>query len=338
MKNKIDQAVFDELLRGIVRKMQQGIEPPMANNSGVVLSKDIYLPGTITPDISKEEIFPLIDRAGMSQSDIAGLQFLKSIIDEKSLSPVMEGQPQAGKQTATEIEIQRKQSMMKLGQTILGVINLEKQINELLLAIVLERYTQPVGEELDEVRGEIKEVYRTLSVESTFENGQRGTRIIEFTEDEEKMGLTKKQVEAEENMIKIGTGENVRKTYMNAKEIRNVPALWKINIVPTEKDSSNLDKVLFTQQVAEGFQLFTPQGFNIPYLQEQWAIKNKLDPEKTLAPPAPPQQPGMEGLPPEAQAAMQQAGPSPAGAQAAAQLRAGARQPQRPSVNTLVGQ
>jgi len=326
-KTKVDQAVYDEFLRLMILKTQQSFKPPMANSTGNVLSKNIFLPGTITPDVDVKSLVPLIPTPGVTAPEFNAVQFVKGIIDEKSVSPVVEGQALPGKQTATEIVELKRQGMMKLGLVIVGIMNLERQLSRLRLHNILANWTEPMDERLNEVKGQLEKFYRTETIDTTFEEGETGKKIIDFTTDEGKLGLTSDQVLAEEELVKRLTGENVKKVYINPDELKSLDYNWFITITPTEKDSNELDRVLFMQNVAQGLQMFGPQAFNMEYLKEQWAIKNKMDPDKVLIKGA--MMPPMEGQAMEGQAT-----------KGAGVLSQGMTQPmrsqvQQPSVNTL---
>jgi hypothetical protein len=324
-KTKVDQAVFDEMLRLIILKTQQSFKPPMANNTGRTLSKRIFYPGQITSNIDPGELQPLIDARGVTNSEFNAVNFIKGILDSKSISTMMEGQQSKGSQTATEISELKRQSLLKLGLSILGIVNLEKKLCELRLYNILDKWTQAVDVNIDETKGELKNKYKTISVNTDLEDGQDGRKIIEFTTDEEKLGRSPEQIMAEEDILSSARGETVRKIYMNPEILSSYKYNWFINITPIEKQGNDLDRVLFTQNIAEGFQLFGPQAFNMDYLKEQWAIKTKLDPDKALMK----QQ--------EAQAMQQQmAQPQTPTSTIARDIQAPARsQVAKPSINTL---
>lgn len=277
-KSKTDQAVLDEMLRLMVLKTQQSYKPPMANRTKKILSQRIFQPGTIHADLDPNMIKPIIEPSGVTPAEFSAFELIKRIIDEKTVSPQFSGNAAQGSQTATEIMELKKQQMMKLGLLIWGVMELEKGLCWLRIQNILEHWTKPIDTKVDSLKDEIKNVYRTISVETNLDGGQKGIKQIEFNP--ELAGtLTSEQVKAEEDFLS-SPGSKVRKTYINPEVLRALHLIWYITITPTEKDSSELDRVLFTQNIKDASELFGFQSMNLEYLRERFAILAKEDPNK----------------------------------------------------------
>jgi len=276
-KTKVDQQVLDHFLRMMILKMEKSFNPPMANNTNRILSKNIFYPRTIHNNIDPSKLQPIGDVNGLSNAEFNIFSFIKKIIDDKSISPLYSGQSVSGTQSATEIMELKKQNLMRIGQSVLGVIMFEKQMSNLRLYNLLQNWTEPMSEKFDEVKKAMKPIFMTQSVESTDENGESVTNVYEFNE-EAANTKTPEQIDAE-NKIMSGIKKR-KKIYLNPKAIKEFKGSFYIKMNIQEKDKGDLDRMLFTQSVGEGFNLFTPQAFNMAYLKEQWAIKNKLDPSK----------------------------------------------------------
>lgn len=326
-KTKVDQAVLDEMMRLIILKTQQSFKPPMANNTKRTLSKRIFTPGTIHNDIDPTKLQPIINATGVTPSEFQAFQFIKSIVDEKSSSPVMSGDASAGAQTATEVLELKKQAMMKLGLAIWGVIQFEKKLSWLRIQNIIANWTKEIDEEVGEVKSGLKEnVYRTVSVDTTLENGQQGRRVIEFNPEMANM-LSPEQVKAEEAFLTEETGVQTRKVYLNPIEFQKIKATYYITITPTEKDSTELNRVLFTQNIRDAAGIFGIQSLNMDYLKERFAVLAKEDPNKFFTKGQPGMMPGMPGQP---------GAPTQQGAgQVPAQMMQAAKPPAAPSLNTL---
>jgi len=298
-KTKVDQQVFDEMLKAIIMKTRKSYQPPMANNTGKGLSKKIFYPGTIHNGINPDKLQEIGNNIGVTPSEYNATEFIKRIIDSKSVSPVLEGQNVTGQQTAREIIESKQQSMMKLGVTILGVINLEKRLAKLRLLNILKYWTQPINQKAIETKEGVKSmvnVYRTESIDSEFEDGKNGERIIDFQEGPHPVG---EQVLAEEKLLEKVKGRPVRKMYMNPKELRSIDYNWHIEINPTEKNTSSLKQAQFDEYIQKIIGIFAPLGKvpNLDYLAERQAVLQGEDPRKiwpTQQQPAPQQLPGPE--------------------------------------------
>lgn len=324
-KTKVDQATADEMLKLIILKTQQSFKPPMANNTKRTLSKRIWSPGTMHNDIDVSKLQPIVTPTGVTPAEFSAWQLIKKVIDEKTSAPVFSGDASQGSQTATEIMELKKQSMMKLGLAIWGVVQLEKKLTWLRIQNIIAHWTEPVDERVTDVQKGLKEsVYRTVAVDTTLENGQRGRRIVQFSP-EMANNLTADQVAAEEQFISNETGVMTRKTYLHPEEFQRIKATWYVTITPTEKDSSQLERVLFTQNVRDAAAIFGPQSLNMDHLKERFAILAKEDPRRFFV------QGQVQAMGPEmAQQAV------PGGGNVASQIMAPVRQqPQTPSLNTL---
>ena len=277
-KSKTDQAVLDEMLRLMVLKTQQSYKPPMANRTKRVLSQRIFQPGTIHPDIDPNMLKPILEPSGVTPAEFSAFELVKRIIDEKTVSPQFSGQSATGSQTATEIMELKKQQMMKLGLLIWGVMELEKGICWLRIQNILENWTKPIDTKVDSIKGEISNVYRTISMEAPIDGGQKGIKQIQF-DPVLANKLSPQQIKAEEQFLSI-PGREVKKTYIDPNLLRSLRLIWYITINPTEKDSSELDRILFTQNIKDASELFGFQSMNMEYLRERFAILAKEDPSK----------------------------------------------------------
>jgi len=291
-KTKVDQQVFDEMMKSIILKTRQSYEPPMANNTGRALSKKIFAPGTIHPDVNPEKLQPIVDTGGVTNGQFAATNFIKSIIDEKSVSPTFEGNPLSKRQTASEINKLQDQSIISLGVTILGVVLLEKKLAQLRLYNILKNWTDPIDTKLVTTKDGIKKVnqFREISVDTQFEDGTQGERVISFTEDDLP---TPTQINAEKTLLEVINGKKIRKTYINPHVLKSVYYTWYIEIVPTEKETGNLKAAMFEEFMMKSIQIFAPLGMvpNLEYLATRFAELNKENPDKVWSQPQQPQAP-----------------------------------------------
>lgn len=324
-KTKVDQAVLDEILRLFILKTKKSFMPPLGNMSNKVLSKKMFYPGVITKDLNPDLVKPIGDVTGVSQPEFAMFELMKRLIDEKTVSPVFSGDMSKGSTTATEIVELKKQSMMKLGYSLLGVISLERQLATLRVHNILANWTKSVDSRVDPAKGKIKEIYRRISVDTEVDGGAKGTKIIEFDEDKPEMYDSATVMREEELLSR--PGKPVRKVYMNPKILQSLKTNWYIEITPTEKETDALDRLLFVQNLQDAATFFGIQSLNMGYLKQRFAILAGEDPEKYFT-----QQ--QQQLPPGAE---EQGQPQQTGGDAMAQLMQGAKaQTRKPSVNTMM--
>lgn len=321
-KTKFNQALFDEMVVALVVKTRKSYKPPMANNTGKSLSKKIFYPATIHNDIDATKLQQIGDNSGVNQSEFQAIEFVKRIIDESSVSPVFEGNSPGGKQTAREIVELKQQSMMKLGLVVLGAINLEKKMAWLRLNNILKNWTQPIDNEVDDVKGQItdQKVYGSVSMDSEFDDQTSGKRVVQFTD---QPLPHPDQIMAEEDVLSKRRGVKVRKVYIHVEELQQNKYTWAVEVTPTEKNTSELRAALFEESVGKAMGLFGPQAMNMEEIKKRWALNQKWDSDKMFAQ-QPQQMPGQDGVP-----GIQPPGGSPISDQMQPQ------QMQKPSLNTL---
>ena len=323
---KVSQEVMDEFLRLAILKTEQSFTPPMANNTNKILSKKNLLPGVFTRDINTDQVKPLIESNGVTASEFGMIGFIKEMVDEMSIDPTFSGED-TGKITATEYQGRMQQQMKKLGYSLLGVLNFEKQLTWLRIYNIIQNWTKPIDNKVDEVRNTLVDVYRSVE-KDTEEDGKNVRKIIEFSP--EKSMLDDYQVMAEEKMISQGRyagKKDIRKIYIDPGMLKNLKAYWFITVTPTEKESDELNKVLFIQNIKDAMGLFGMELLNMEYIRDRFASVIGENPDKFFM-----QQPVNQLQAPQMGQNAPQGG---MGGQVSKQVAQGVQKPQTPSLNTL---
>lgn len=279
-KTKVDQAIFDEMLKMVVLKTRKSYMPPMSNRSKKTLSKKIFDPGYITNDIRPEDLQEIGRNDGVTMAEFNAISFIRGIIDSKSVSPIMEGMAPETQATARQIIEQKQQSLMKIGLSVLAVISLERQLSWLRIKNIMRHWTEAVDERAVKIKDALQTIskYRSVSVDSAFEDGEKGIREIRFSEDLPESG----QIFAEEKLRKDLTGKNYRINYLNPKLYKNLNYRFYIEIVPTEKSTSDLKAAMFDDFVRSALALGSAfqKMPNMDYLLTRHAILNGENPDK----------------------------------------------------------
>lgn len=299
-KTKVDQAVLDEFLRMMLEKTKSSYKPPMVNNTKRVLSQSVFLPATITSDIPKDTLYPLVEgNSGVTPGEFSMYQLIKEQLDSKSVAPEFSGDVQ-GDPTATQILENKKQQLLKLGLALDGVVNLEIQMAWKRVYTINTKWTEPIDKDIDKTREGLVDVFRTVTVDSEFD-GRKGQRIINFTTDTNKNSA---DIHREEEL----SNEPIRKVYLHPTQLRKFKGAWFIQIVPTEKNSDTLARILFVQNIREAMELFGPQAINQDhaktrfasiigedyqkFFNDEGAIKQMLREMEAMNPQGQPMQPG----------------------------------------------
>lgn len=277
-KTKVDQQTFDEFMRLMVQKTQKSFKPPVANNSRKKINGSIYIPGKIVDNLDADKIKPIGDVSGVSQSEFAFVQWLKGILDNKSINRVMEGQFAQKGTSATEVVEVKKQQMLRLGLAIWGVVNLETEMAWGRLHNIVNYWTEAIDTRYNKAKEGIENVYRTVSIDDTFEDGTSGERIIDFREDLP----SNKQREAAERLKSRQKKKTVKIQYINPEALKNMNLSWYVEITPTEKNADVIERQELTEGITEFFKLFGPQAGNIDYFKREYVKKRGWDPDQAL--------------------------------------------------------
>lgn len=277
-KTKIDQEVLDETTKLMIEGMRLGRKPPMGSGGKKVYSPSVLLAGKITPDLKQGDLFPILANAGLTPSDFSFYQLIKQGIADKTSNDSYDGnspEPGAPVPTATQINTEQQQQALKLGSSLDGCINLEKRMSWNRLYTILENYTAKFDKDMDNVRAGIDGQYRSFSVSSTLENGEKGTKIFRMKSDSyPNIG---DHARAERDMSKH-LGHPVRIVFMNPEELRQMKYSWFIIINPTQTATNDaLRQVLFISNLQQAITLFGPQAINQEYAKQRFAIVIKED-------------------------------------------------------------
>ncbi len=280
-KTKVDQAILDEFIKSMILKTRKSYNPPYVNNTGIMLSKKVFFPGNIATGIDTTKLVPLEkDKVeGITNAEFAAFEAVKRMIDEKTVNPALQGQSTKGKKTAKEVIELKQQSLQKLGLPLFGVLNLHKKMAWARLHNIMNNWTVPLDINVEKVRGGMKATptYRSLTIDSQFEDGRKGKRVIEFSDS--KSMPHPNQVNAESALLENKYGEPVLKSYIDAERLRTEEISWFIEIKPTEKETSELKAAMFTEHITQAKKLW-PNQVNDEYVKERWARHVDENPDK----------------------------------------------------------
>lgn len=268
-KTRIDEEVYDESTKLMIEGMRQGRKPPMGSRKKKVYSQNIFVAGTITPDMRDGELFSILQNPGLQQADFSFHQLIKQGIEDKTVNKSFEGTEQGGDPTATQVTQEKEQQMLKLGQAIDGVIALERRMTWLRIYNILTNWTKKYDKDMGKIQEGVYGQYRTFTVDTVLENGQKGIKTYRFTTDEY---LTRGELLKEEKELTKRYGKETRVVYIQPDVLRQMKYVWFITINPTPKSNDLLSQILFVQNLRQGLELFGPESFNMEYVKQRWAI------------------------------------------------------------------
>lgn len=335
---KVLAGLSDEMLRLIVRKWRQSIEPSIAVKGNKVLSRDIWNPGAVAQGIDPANIKKLVDNVGVTQSEMATFQMISDKIEaEVGVSKLFQGQTDK-KLTATQALEQMKQAVKAIGTLVLSWSRVVKTMAYLRIYNIIENNTQPL--EIKYTDGQLQKIFRQFTVNNVkLDNNTNGSMVIEMTDRD--MSPEEEQAIYDYEQEEGKKGNHVRYKQINVEKLREFRYRWYVSVIPQEKESSALQKIMFTDQLnqAAGIMNLTGRRINsetiINDYERIWKKRNMFE---QSPPPQPVQAPGMAGgteVPKEMAQMAESMGNTPIADQVGSVVSAGTK---RPSINSAVGQ
>jgi hypothetical protein len=190
-----------------------------------------------------------------------------------SVSSQFQGLEGSKQKTATQASLDQQQNLMKIGLAVLGVVEFEKNLVNRRIVNILRTWTAAIDKKMDDTKKRFTDVYRTISIEDEFD-GQTGVKMIKFTEENY---MNSDEIMREEDELEEIAGKPVRITYIRPSFLRNIKNNWYVEITPTEKQTSELKKATFKQDIADTVTLFGIESTNLEGLKPRWAQMIKED-------------------------------------------------------------
>lgn len=261
-KLKIDQAVFDELLQNMVMMSRQGARVPRANNTGRILTPEMFLGGRLITNLDPNDVPPLVENPGIKQFDFSFYELFKQHLDEKSLSSLLQGGAPGGDVTLGQYMEQTRKAMLSIGGRLDGLIQWEKQLLKLRVFNLLANGAQKNDDG----------TYKDISMEDSMFDGSKGLNVMKFTENNI---LSPYQILDQENQFKQEQGTDVEYTYLDPvqmKAILNDPSYYFcFEVVPVDKNNDKLTQLMFVNMVQQAQALFGPDSLQVRNLKRRYA-------------------------------------------------------------------
>lgn len=246
------QALDDETVRNLVRKMRQAIEPPTAvASNNRVYSRDIWNAGNISYGVDASVFKKLVDHDGVTPGEQAVYEIVKRAQDEfAARGNTQLGIQEGGKQTATAIIQQQQNAVKMLGDLVINWSRLIRETTKLRLLNLLEHATEPLGKKIDPATQELTDEYQRFTLrEEMLPNGKTGDKIIQFADrdlsPEEIIALDQFETSEED------AGRPVRVSWINSKKLRDYPWVWKVTAVSKPKENDDLHRLMFQDKLVQ---------------------------------------------------------------------------------------
>lgn len=251
------QALENEVIRNLIRKFRQSIEPPMVSSTNFIFTREMFSAGAITQGVKKGDISPLMEGdRGLTQAEFAVYDLINKKTEEFiGVSNLFQGLGNSqDRKTATQTMEELRQAVKMLGLAVLAAMRLRRDMTYLRIYTIIENMTKPVGTALDATGQKVVKRYMEFTVPNVdLENGRRGKKIIKFMdrdlteEEEESLYKVEEQQEKRGNLIRL-RGINVNK-------LRDIPLIWFVTAQQKEREGSAANKVMFQEKIAQAAEI-----------------------------------------------------------------------------------
>jgi hypothetical protein len=251
---------------------KQSVKPTMGNKSGRNFGEEIHDPATVINDIREGDLFPVLpnykgpEASAFSMFDLVQRQLSKNSVED-SFQGVDGSDP--NKKTATQDMNEMKSQSLKVASLFDGIMSGENQLNWLRTYNIAANWTKPIDSRVDPMRKTIVMKYRSVTMPTEVDGGQKATKRIVFTEDTYMDSQDVHQKEIDE-MEEKGGGE-LRLAYLNPKMYAALKAQWFYTCVPVPNSTDPLAYMLFAKQIVDAQTFFGPQSLNVKKLKHRFA-------------------------------------------------------------------
>lgn len=286
--------LLDEMLKLSILKTRKSFMPPYINISRKYISPRVLHAGKITMGLSPDALQPLGDTSeGVTQSEFSLIQKLQDTIDKQTVSPQFTGQQGKSGTTATEVLELRKQAEMTLGLMVFSASLLEKKIGYQRLHNMIENWFEPIDKQI--IGDKPVNKYRNVIKETNIEREGMGERKTMFLDPSEPLP-SPEEVRELEKQAKKEYGFPVQFIFAKAEEMKKAVKKWYIVVTPTEKDTSELNKVMFREELIDLASLMQFGAMpNVDEIEETYARIYGKDKAKAFVKGGAPQmQPGQD--------------------------------------------
>lgn len=266
-----------------IRGLKQRTDPTMGNKSGRTFGSEVTDPATIINDVRDGDLFPILPNyqgAGSAQ-DMSFYSLVKKELSKNSVEDSFQGidgsDQDPKKKTATQDMNERGAQSLKVASLFDGIIYGNSQLYWLRTFNISKNWTKPIDVQIDVFNKTIENKYRTVSVPTEVDGGQKATKKIIFTKNTPKSPGGKATLadsqavhQEEMNNEKQGKGK-VLHTYVHPEQYAAMKLMWSYTSIPVPNDSDPLSYMVFAKQINDATMFFGPQSMNVKKLKYRFA-------------------------------------------------------------------
>lgn len=281
-KMRVLADVENMTLKAFIGMMKQKWKPTMGNKSGRNFGPEVTDPAEVINDIRDGDLFPVLPNyQGASQFDFSFYELIKKGLDANSVERSFQGMdngsgagPSPQDETATKDMNDLKAQSLKVAAMFDGIISGNCQLYWLRMYSIAANWTKPIDVQIDTFTKGLQMKYRSVTLPSEVDGGQKATKKIIFTKtppagktlEEQSMTVHQDELDA----AKKGGGE-VRHSYLHPEQFAAMKLSWYYSSVPVPNGSDPLSYMLFAKQIVDAQTFFGPQSMNVKKLKHKFA-------------------------------------------------------------------
>ncbi len=267
--------MFVKLMIGMLK---QKAKPTMGNKSGRNFGDEVTDPATVINDIRDGDLFPILPNyTGPNQADFSMYDMVKKELSRNSVEDSFQGIGTTSdkEKSATENMNELKAQSLKVAALFDGIIAGENQLNWLRTYNIAKNWTKPIDKQVDVFKKAIIDKYRSVTMPTTIDGGQKAMKKIHFTKD---TTMTSQNVHQEEmDAAKENGGMETRITYLNPEQFATMKLNWFYTSVPVPNGSDPLSYMLFAKQIVDAQTFFGAESLNVKKLKHKFAAMTGQD-------------------------------------------------------------
>lgn len=279
-KMRVFADVENMWLKLMLGAMKQKVKPTMGNKSGKNFGEEVTDPATVINDIRDGDLFPVLPNfKGVDSADMSFYELIKKELDKNSIERSFQGidnQPQ--NETATADMNDMKAQSLKVAALFDGIISGENQLNWLRTYNIAKNWTKPIDQQIDVYKKTLVDQYRTVTMPTEIDGGQKATKKIIFTKStpsaknkDDMLKHSQAVHQAEMDHSKNGGSGEIRLSFLNPELFANMKLQWFYTCVPVPNGSDPLSYILFAKQITDAASFFGPESLNVKKLKHRFA-------------------------------------------------------------------
>lgn len=264
----------------LIGMMKQKAKPTMGNKSGRNFGEEVTDPGNVINEIREGDLFPVLPNfTGASAQDFSFYELVKKELDKNSVERSFQGIDETQQdETATADMNNMKAQSLKIASMFDGIIFGNTQLFWLRTYSIAKHWTKPIDAQVDSLTKGLVMKYRTISIDSEVEGGQKATKKIIFSKDTPKRPKGKPTLEDSQDVhqkemdySKENGGKEIRMTTIHPELFAAAKLNWYYTCVPVPNDNDPLSYIMFAKQVSDAAMMFGPESLNVKKLKHRFA-------------------------------------------------------------------